>query len=113
MDAQGRRRFRKTDAQNITQAKQIRAAELLRVEQARILGHAPPGKDTFGEVAERYLKYQKARLASRAYDREESIVRIHLAPFANLQAASIRKADIQRYVTEAAAKRSPYSVQKN
>jgi hypothetical protein len=31
-DAQGRRRYRKTDAQNIMQSKQIRAAELLRVE---------------------------------------------------------------------------------
>jgi hypothetical protein len=48
-DAQGRRRRRKTDAQNITQAKQILAAELLRVEQARILGHNPPGKETFKE----------------------------------------------------------------
>jgi len=57
-DAQGRRRFRKTDAQNITQAKQIRAAELFRVEQAKMLGHAPPGKETFQEVAARYLKYQ-------------------------------------------------------
>jgi len=36
-DAQGRRHYRKTDAQNITQAKKIRAAELLRVEQARML----------------------------------------------------------------------------
>src|SRR5262249_9017735 len=78
-DAQGRRRFRKTDAQNITQAKQIRSAELLRVEQARLLGHQPPGKETFGEVVERYLKHQKARLTPKAYEREESIARVHLA----------------------------------
>jgi len=37
---------------NIRQAKQIRSAELLRVEQARILGHAPPGEETFKEVAD-------------------------------------------------------------
>jgi integrase len=109
-DAQGRRRFRKTDAQNITQAKQIRSAELLRVEQARILGHAPPGDETFKEVAERYLKYQKARLTAKTYEREEGIVRNHLAPFANLKLSAIRKVDIQRYVTERAAKTSAYSV---
>src|SRR5215510_1961506 len=88
-DAQGRRRFRKTDAQNITQAKQIRAAELLRVEQARMLGHAPPGDETFKEVADRYLKYQKARLTPKAYDREEMIRRIHLARFDAFKLSSI------------------------
>jgi integrase len=111
-DAQGRRRFRKTEAQNITQAKQIRAAELVRVEQARILGHAPPGKDTFGEVAERYLKYQKARLSPAGYEREEGILRTHLARFNPLKLAAIRKTDIQRYVTEASVERSAYSVRK-
>lgn len=111
-DAQGRRRFRKTDAQNITQAKQIRAAELLNVEKAKMLGHNPPGKDTFAEVADRYLKYQRARLTPKAYEREESIIRIHLAPFSNLKLSSIRKADIQRYVTEATGERAPASVRK-
>ena len=74
VDAQGRRCRRKTDAANITQAKQILAAELLRVEQAKMLGHAPPGKETFGDVAARYLKHQKARLTPKAYDREDGIV---------------------------------------
>jgi integrase len=109
-DAQGRRRQRKTDAQNITQAKQILAAELLRVEQAKMLGHNPPGAETFGDVSDRYLKYQKARLAQETYDREEGIVRIHLARFKSLKISSIRKSEIQRYVTEASAERSTYSV---
>src|SRR5262249_45105194 len=47
---------------------------------------------------------------TKAYDREEGIVRIHLAPFANLQLAAIRKADIQRYVTAAASQCAPGSV---
>jgi integrase len=111
-DAQGRRRFRKTDAQNITQAKSIRSSELLRVEQTRMLGHQPPGKETFGEISERYLKHQKARLNSKSYDREEGIVRNHLKQFSNLLLSSIRKVDIQRYVTEASNKRSPSSIQK-
>lgn len=112
VDAQGRRRRRKTDAANITQAKQILSAELLRVEQSKMLGHAPPGKETFGEVAERYLKHQQARLTPKAYDREEGIVKKHLAPFFNRPLAAIRKVDIQRYVTERSGEASAYSVQK-
>lgn len=112
-DAQGRRRRRKTNAHNITQAKQILAAEQLRVEQARILGHQPPGKDTFAEVAERYLKHQKARLTAKAYDREEGIVRKHLTPkFGDRKVSSIRKLDIQRYVTDRSGEVSAYSVQR-
>lgn len=111
-DAQGRRRCRKTDAQNITQAKQIRAAELLRVEQARILGFTPPGDETFAEVAARYLQYQKARLTPKAYEREQSIMNNHLKPFFNCPLAAIRRQDAQRYVTQRSGKASPYSIQK-
>ena len=103
-DAKGRRRQRKTDAQNITQAKAIRAAELLNVEKAKMLGHTPPGKDTFREVADRYLKYQKVRLSAKSYRREEGILRLHLSRFDSLKLTAIRKSDIQQYVTERAAK---------
>src|ERR1051325_4177538 len=81
VDAQGRRRRRKTDAQNITQAKQARSAEMLRAEQAKTLGFAPPGEETFAEVGDRYLAYQKARLTPKAYEREEIIMRLYLKPF--------------------------------
>jgi integrase len=111
-DAQGRRRYRKTDAQNITQAKQIRAAELLRVEQARMLGFSPPGEETFAEVAARYLQYQKARLTLRAYEREQGIIDIHLKTFFNCPLASVRRQDVQRYITQRSGKASPYSIQK-
>jgi integrase len=77
-----------------------------------MLGYQPPGEDTFGEVAERYLKYQKARLSPAGYAREEVILRIHLAQFNSLKLAAIRKVDIQRYVTDRAALASPYSVRK-
>jgi integrase len=96
VDAQGRRRRRKTDAQNITQAKQARAAELLRVEQARMLGFNPPGEERFAQVADRYLTDQKARLT----------------PFFAVKLSGIRRADIQRYITSRAGKASPYSIQK-
>src|SRR5262245_27893070 len=54
-DAQGHRRRRSTDAQTLAQAVNARAAELLRVEQTRTLGLAPPGEETFREVAARFL----------------------------------------------------------
>jgi len=111
-DVQGRRRYRKTDAQNITQAKQIRSAELLRVEQARALGFAPPGEETFAALAKRFLTYQKSRLTPRAYDRERSIVELHLQPFFPCKVASVRRVDIQRYVTVRSAKVSAHTVQK-
>jgi len=111
-DAQGRRRQRKTDAQNITQAKQIRAAELLRVEQAKMLGHTPPGDETFGEVADRYLKYQKARLKPWSYVREEIIRRVHLARFDDWKLSAIRKNDLQNYLTERTVAASAVTVRK-
>src|SRR5262245_43301640 len=91
VDARGRRRRRKTEAANITQAKQVLAAELLRVEQSKMLGPAPPGKETFGEVAEKYLKHQKARLTTKAYERTDGIVKNHRQTFFDRQIASIRK----------------------
>src|SRR5262249_32707403 len=48
----------------------------------------------------------------KGYEREESIIRIHLAPFKAMRLSSIRKADIQNYVTEAVAKRSAATVHK-
>ena len=111
-DAQGRRRFRKTDATNITQAKQIRAAEKARVEQAKVLGFAPPGEETFAEVAKRFLKHQKARLTTRAYEREEGIIRLYLIPFFNCPVAGIRRQEVQGYVSHRIGKTSAHSVQK-
>lgn len=111
-DAQGRRRQRKIDAQNITQAKQFRSAETLRVEQAKALGFNPPGEETFAEVAARYLQYQKARITAKAFAREQGIVENHLTPAFPVKVASIRCQDVQRYVTLRSGKVSPYSIQK-
>jgi len=112
VDAQGRRRYRKTDAQNITQAKQIRAAELVRVEQAKALGFNPPGRETFAEVAARFLKHQKGMLTPKAYERESGIVEHHLIPFFSRPIAGIRRVDVQSYVTERSGQTSAHSVKK-
>lgn len=53
-DAQGRRKQRKLrGAHTLTQARSLRDAELRNVEKARVLGYAPPGKETFAEIIPR------------------------------------------------------------
>src|SRR5262245_52151085 len=110
IDAQGRRKYEKTNADNITQAKLSRAAKLLAVEKEKMLGSKPLSKDSFAEVAVRYLKYQKVRLTPKAYDREQGIIENHLKPAFPCALASILKSDIQKYVTERLSKASPYTV---
>jgi integrase len=96
----------------LQQARKARAAELVRVEQAKCLGFAPPGKEIFSEVGERFLAHQKARLTDRAYEREKGIVNEHLSKFFTGQLASIRRVDAQRYVTKRAGEVSAHSVLK-
>jgi integrase len=105
-NAQGRRVFRKIKgAQTLTQARQARAAELLRVERSRVLGFAPPGEETFAEVADRYLRHQRPpRLSHESYARTTGIVNDHLRPFFAGQIAAIRKLDVSRYITKRAGK---------
>ena len=112
IDAQGRRRRRKTNAKTLQQARSARASELVKVEQARVIGFTPPGEDSFAEVAKRFLSHQKARLTPKAYERESGIVNEHLSKFFTGPLASIRRLDIQRYVTKRAGEVSAHSLQK-
>jgi len=111
-DAQGRRRWRKLNVSTLQQARKARAAELVRVEQAKVLGFTAPGEDTFVDISKRFLAHQKARLTPRAYDRETGIVNEHLSKFFTGALASIRRVDVQRYVTKRAGEVSAHSVQK-
>jgi len=110
VDAQGKRRRRKTNAHNITQARAALNAERLRVEQARTLGFTPPDPGTLAEVSVKYLRHQKPRLSGKAYDRTRGIVENVLKPFFPGKLASIRKRDVQRFVTERSGSVSDGSV---
>lgn len=112
IDAQGRRKYRRTNAKNLTQAKAVRASELVRVEQAKILGFNPPGEDTFEEVSTRFLTYQKARLTAKAYEREKSIVDLHLNTFFAGKLSQIRKMDIQKYITVRSGSVGPATIRR-
>jgi integrase len=114
IDAQGRRKQRKLrGAHTLTQARALRAKELENVERAVVLGYLQPGKETFTEIIKRYLHHQKARLTPRAYERSRGIVEGHLkSVFGMMALASIRRADVQRYITERTAKVSAGTVTK-
>jgi len=111
-DARGRRRWRKLNVVTLQQARKVRAAELVRVEQSRVLGFTPPGEDRFADVATRFLAHQKARLTQKAYEREKGVVNRHLVTFFTGSIASIRRVDIQRYITGRSVDVSAHSVQK-
>src|SRR5687767_9538474 len=80
IDATGKRRMRKTDAETRAQARQIRASELLKVEQAKVLGFTPPGEEKFEDITEKYLIHQQPRLTQAAYDRTDGVINNHLLP---------------------------------
>lgn len=98
-DATGRRRQRKVDVATQEQAKLSRSAELVRAETSRTLGFAPPGRETFEEVAKQFLVHQKPRLSAANHERERGIVEKHLQPFFAGELRAIRRATVQRYIT--------------
>jgi integrase len=113
IDAGGRRRQRKLNAHTLQQARTLLNAEKARVDKQKTLGYAPPTRDSFSSILERYLKHQKPRLSARSYERTNGIIERQLRPaFGSLRLADIKRADIQDYVTERAGEVSPGSVVK-
>ena len=64
------------------------------------------------DVAARFLSHQKARLTPKAYIREAGVVNEHLCPFFVGPIASIRRVDVQRFITKRSPEVSAHSVQK-
>src|SRR5579871_5478297 len=114
IDASGKRRQRKLQAHTLQQARTLLNAEKARVEKTLTLGYAPPSAESFEAVSSRFLKHQKARLTPAAYKREDGILETHLKPFFGdkTKVASIRRVDVQKYVTHRSGTVSPASVTK-
>lgn len=114
IDASGKRRQRKLQAHTLQQARALLNAEKARVEKIITLGYAPPSSESFAAVTKRYLKHQRVRLTPAAYTREDGIIEKHLTLFfgENTKVAGVRRADVQRYVTERSGKVSAASVTK-
>jgi integrase len=70
-------------------------------------------QDTFAQVADKYLAYQKPRLKSaESYGRERGIVTDHLKPFFTGKLVEITSSRVSDYVTARLAKVSKSSVRK-
>jgi integrase len=112
IDATGRRRQLKTSAPTLTQARDIRNAKLAEAEKQRVLGYAPPTKDTFTDFSAEYLKHQKTRITPMAYERSRGIVETHLkTAFGPMRLAAIRRKDIENYIsTRSEAKVKPGTI---
>jgi site-specific recombinase XerD len=99
-DGQGRRRMEPTAAPTLTQAREIRAAELVKAENQRRFGYTEPTKDTFSDVVPKYLDYQRARVAAGSYGCAKGILQRHLEPhFGSMRLQQIKKRHIEDYVT--------------
>ena len=96
----------------MAQAKAARAAELVRVEQAKALGFTPAGEESFREVSRRFVVHQKGRLTPKEYERQKSIVSLHLDPFFAGLVASVRRAGVQRYASKRGGEVSAHTVRK-
>ncbi len=114
IDASGKRRQRKLTAHTLQQARTLLNAEKERVEKTVTLGYAPPSAESLEAVSKRYLKHQKARLTPAAYKREDGILEAHLRPFFGdkTKLAAIRRADVQKYITQRSGGVSPASITK-
>src|SRR5271155_4344327 len=102
-DAKGKRRQRKLQAYTLQQARTLLSAEKARVDKQKTLGYAPPTRDSFASILDRYLKHQKPHLSQRSYERATGIIERQLRPtFGGLRLADIKRADIQNYIVERA-----------
>lgn len=109
-DATGRRRTRKFNVHTIQQARAALAKERERVEEQIKFGKPMPTEKTFALFTDEFLKFQKRRIASHVvkgklskqeYARQEGIVERHLKPFfSDMRLATIRRADVGRYINK-------------
>ena len=114
IDAQGRRvRKPAPDAQNHDEAATFRADERRDVrEQSKLKpGEVLACKDSFADIADKYLKYQKPRLVPKSYQREAGIV-ADMKTFFTGQLAEITSSQVSDFVTARLGKVSKGSVRK-
>jgi len=112
VDARGRRQ-RKPGAQSWEEARQVLAETLARVKEEASLkpGEVLACRNSFADVADRFLAYQKPRLTLRAYRREEGIA-AHLKAFFTGLLADVTSSHVSDYVTARLGKVSKSSVRK-
>jgi integrase len=114
VDAQGNRvRKPAPEAQTHDEAGTFRADVRREVRERRNLkpGEVLTCRDSFADVADKYLAYQKPRLTPRAYTREAGIAG-HLKAFFTGKLADVTSAQVSDFVTLRLGKVSKSSVRK-
>jgi integrase len=101
------------DANTHEEAQAFREDKRREVREHRKLkpGEVLACQDSFADVAERFLAYQKPRLTPKAYEREEGIG-AHLKAFFTGRLADITSSQVSDYVTARLGKVSKSSVRK-
>jgi hypothetical protein len=112
VDARGNRQ-RKPGAQSWEEAPQVLREKLARVKEESNLkpGEVLACRDSFADVAGRFLAYQKPRLTPKAYQREEGIA-AHLKAFFTGRLADVTSSQVSDYLTARLGKVSKSSVRK-
>lgn len=112
VDARGNRQ-RKAGAESWDEARQRLAEALGRVKEEENLrpGEVLVCRDSFSDIAERFLTHQKPRLTPKAYKREEGIAS-HLKAFFPGRLTDITSSQVSDYLTARLGKVSKSSVRK-
>ena len=112
VDARGDRQ-RKPGAENWEEAQQVLREKLTRVKEEANLkpGEVLTCRDSFAEVAGRFMAYQKPRLTPKAYQREEGIA-AHLKAFFTGRLTDVTSSQVSDYLTARLGKVSKSSVRK-
>ena len=112
VDARGNRQ-RKPGAESWEEAQQVLREKLARVKEETNLkpGEVLTCRDSFADVAGRFLAYQKPRLTPKAYQREEGIA-AHLKAFFTGRLTDVMSSQVSDYVTARLGKVSKSSVRK-
>lgn len=120
-DTQGRRCSRLVKVASVAEAAAALAAEKSKVEKSRTLGMPLPTEETFAEFADEFLKLRERRISPRVvkgklsqteYNRQKGIIESHLKPFFGKETrlASIRRADVVKYIHQRTGQVSDASV---
>lgn len=109
-NAAGHRRLKTVHTKNLTDARNMRAAMIARVEKQRILGIVDATDDDFDRVTERYLKYQKPRVGAKTYRRYADLVEQYLRPAFKGRIGAITRSKVLDYVTDRLSEVAPGTV---
>lgn len=112
VDARGNRQ-RKPGAESWDEARHGLAEALGRVKEEENLkpGEVLTCRDSFSDIADRFLAYQKPRLTPKAYKRDKGIA-VHLKAFFPGRLTEITSSQVSDYVTARLGKVSKSSVRK-